>query len=211
MKIKVCGMKNPRNIEELSFLSIDYMGLIFYPKSPRYAAGLNPEALNVLSDNTKRVGVFVNEKVAPLFSTIEKYSLDTVQLHGNETPEYCEDLIETFPEITLIKTFSLSEISDLKKTEDYEEVCDFFLFDTKTSQYGGSGQKFNWEILNSYQGEIPFFLSGGISTGDIENIKKIQHPQLYGLDLNSKFEWEPGLKNIKKVTNFIKKLNDEQD
>lgn len=210
MKIKVCGMKNPNNIEELSFLSINYMGFIFYPKSPRYIAGLKPEILNILSDSTKRVGVFVNEKIASLFKTIEKYGLDAVQLHGNETPQYCEDLIETFPEITIIKALSISDIMDIEKTDEYEEVCDYFLFDTKTSQYGGSGQKFNWEILNSYKGNKPFFLSGGISMEDIEEIKNIQHPNLYGLDLNSKFESEPGLKDLYLVKKFIKKIKNTQ-
>lgn len=210
MKIKVCGMKNPNNIEELSSLSINYMGFIFYPKSPRYIAGLKPEILNILSDSTKRVGVFVNEKVASLFKTIEKYGLDAVQLHGNETPQYCEDLIETFPEITIIKALSISDIKDIEKTNEYEELCDYFLFDTKTSQYGGSGQKFNWEILNSYKGNKPFFLSGGISMEDIEEIKNIQHPNLYGLDLNSKFESEPGLKDLYLVKRFIKKIKNTQ-
>ncbi|PQL92619.1 phosphoribosylanthranilate isomerase [Apibacter adventoris] len=210
MKIKVCGMKNPNNIEELSSLSINYMGFIFYPKSPRYIAGLKPEILNILSDSTKRVGVFVNEKVASLFKTIEKYGLDAVQLHGNETPQYCEDLIETFPEITIIKALSISDIKDIEKTNEYEELCDYFLFDTKTSQYGGSGQKFNWEILNSYKGNKPFFLSGGISMEDIEEIKNIQHPNLYGLDLNSKFESEPGLKDLYLVKKFIKKIKNTQ-
>lgn len=210
MKIKVCGMKNPNNIEELSSLSINYMGFIFYPKSPRYIAGLKPEILNILSDSTKRVGVFVNEKVASLFKTIEKYGLDAVQLHGNETPQYCEDLIETFPEITIIKALSISDIKDIEKTDEYEEVCDYFLFDTKTSQYGGSGQKFNWEILNSYKGNKPFFLSGGISIEDIDEIKNIQHPNLYGLDLNSKFESEPGLKDLYLVKKFIKKIKNTQ-
>ncbi|PQL91980.1 phosphoribosylanthranilate isomerase [Apibacter adventoris] len=210
MKIKVCGMKNPNNIEELSSLSINYMGFIFYPKSPRYIAGLKPEILNILSDSTKRVGVFVNEKVASLFKTIEKYGLDAVQLHGNETLQYCEDLIETFPEITIIKALSISDIKDIEKTDEYEEVCDYFLFDTKTSQYGGSGQKFNWEILNSYKGNKPFFLSGGISMEDIEEIKNIQHPNLYGLDLNSKFESEPGLKDLYLVKKFIKKIKNTQ-
>lgn len=210
MKIKVCGMKNPNNIEELSSLSINYMGFIFYPKSPRYIAGLKPEILNILSNSTKRVGVFVNEKVASLFKTIEKYGLDAVQLHGNETPQYCEDLIETFPEITIIKALSISDIKDIEKTDEYEEVCDYFLFDTKTSQYGGSGQKFNWEILNSYKGNKPFFLSGGISMEDIEEIKNIQHSNLYGLDLNSKFESEPGLKDLYLVKKFIKKIKNTQ-
>lgn len=210
MKIKVCGMKNPNNIEELSSLSINYMGFIFYPKSPRYIEGLKPEILNILSDSTKRVGVFVNEKVASLFKTIEKYGLDAVQLHGNETPQYCEDLIETFPEITIIKALSISDIKDIEKTDEYEEVCDYFLFDTKTSQYGGSGQKFNWEILNSYKENKPFFLSGGISMEDIEEIKNIQHPNLYGLDLNSKFESEPGLKDLYLVKKFIKKIKNTQ-
>ncbi|MGM5630134.1 phosphoribosylanthranilate isomerase [Apibacter raozihei] len=206
MKIKVCGMKNPQNIENISFLPIDFLGFIFYPKSPRYVENLNPEIMNLLSDDINKVGVFVNEQVGSLFHNIEKYSLDTVQLHGKESPEYCEDLLEVFPETAVIKAFSISDSSDIKHTEKYEEVCDFFLFDTKTSQHGGSGQKFDWSVLNSYKGEVPFFLSGGISIEDIENIKKIQHPQLYGLDLNSRFEIEPGLKNIELVNKFIQQI-----
>ena len=209
MKIKVCGMKNPENILALAKLPIDYMGLIFYPKSPRYIQNLDPSVLNILPDNIDRVGVFVNENIESVLEQINKYKFSVVQLHGSESIEYCYAIKAEFPDLSLIKAFNISEEADFLSTKEYENVCDFLLFDTKTSQHGGSGIKFDWSILNQYKGKLPFFLSGGISVEDVKAIKSISHPQLYALDLNSKFELEPGLKNINLLEQFINQLKNE--
>lgn len=207
MKIKVCGMKYRENIGELSKLPIDYMGMIFYPKSPRYIADLDSRLLdNILSENIRSVGVFVNESIDSVLQKINEYNLSCVQLHGNESPDYCVRLKEHRPDICILKAFSISDSSDFKQTESHNKSVDYFLFDTKTEAFGGSGVKFDWSILNSYQGSIPFLLSGGISHTDADNIKKIEHPQFWGIDLNSCFEFEPGLKNIELLNQFIKDI-----
>ena len=203
MRIKVCGMRNPQNIQELSKLTIDFMGLIFYSKSPRFVENLHSDDLNILSRSTERVGVFVNADLDYIMEKVNLYNLDLVQLHGSESVDFCMELNKTMP---IIKAFSISQVSDLEQTEAYKNACDYFLFDTKTPQYGGSGQKFDWKILNEYKGDTSFFLSGGISIEDIDKIKKMKHPKLYGLDLNSKFESEPGLKDIELLKQFIKEL-----
>jgi len=199
-------MKNPYNIRELAQLPIDFMGLIFYTKSPRYIGDLTPEVLDVLPENIGRVGVFVNEDLQVVVDSINKYRLNYVQLHGNESPEYYLNLKEFSPEIKIIKAFSIAEASDLEKTDNYENKVDYFLFDTKTPQYGGSGQKFDWSILNDYKGNTPFFLSGGISAEDALLIRKLENNRIVGLDLNSKFEIEPGLKNIELLHRFINEI-----
>ena len=209
MKIKVCGMKNPENIQALAQLPIDYMGLIFYPKSPRYIQNLDASLLDVLPNTISRVGVFVNEDIASLLRLIDKYELSVVQLHGNESLEYCSNMKDKYPKLIIIKAFNVSEPSDFIKMDQYIDVCDYFLFDTKTSQHGGSGLKFDWNILDEYMGNTRFFLSGGISPEDVEDIRKISHPKLYALDLNSKFEIEPGLKDIKLLKQFINQLKNE--
>lgn len=199
-------MKHPENIQQLIQLPIDFMGLIFYSKSPRYVAELNPEQLSHLPSFIKKVGVFVNAELQEVENRVKKYSLDYVQLHGKETIIYIKELRIKIPNLRIIKAFSIAEIQDIEKTGEYEEVCDYLLFDTKTPQHGGSGKKFDWTILNNYQGEIPFFLSGGISLEDTEEIQKIQHKKLYALDLNSKFELKPGLKDIKQLDKFLNKI-----
>lgn len=203
MKIKVCGMKHPDNIQELSKLPIDFMGMIFYPKSPRYVDDLSESDLNVLPKNIDRVGVFVNSDVDFISEKIEKYSLDMIQLHGNESVEFCRQLNKTIP---VMKAFSIANSSDIEQADAYRGICRYFLFDTKTPHYGGSGQKFDWSVLDSYTGDTPFFLSGGISVQDAEEIKEIKHPLFLGVDLNSKFEIEPGLKNIELLDKFINNI-----
>ncbi|WP_055425516.1 phosphoribosylanthranilate isomerase [Apibacter mensalis] len=206
MKIKVCGMKYPDNIEHLSLLPVDYMGFIFYPKSLRYIAEVLPNRIHSITKDILRVGVFVNENKESLFHTIEKYRLEAIQLHGNETQKFCLDLIKNFPGIKVIKAFSISSPNDFCITEEYEGICDFFLFDTKSPQYGGTGKKFDWSLIDFYEGKIPFFLSGGISMEDVKKIKEIKHPKLYGLDLNSKFEIKPGIKDVELIKEFIEKI-----
>lgn len=196
MKIKVCGMKDAENIANLTKLPIDYMGFIFYSKSPRFV----DKTLDISKyKEIDKVGVFVNADKDYIKNKINDYALNAIQLHGNETPDFCKE----FENITVIKAFSIANEKDFEATSDFEHCCNYFLFDTKTTQYGGSGQKFNWDILEYYKGARPFFLSGGISAEDVEEIKKINHPRLYALDLNSKFEIEPGLKDINKLEKFI--------
>jgi indole-3-glycerol phosphate synthase len=204
--VKVCGMKYPGNINELTTLPIDYMGMIFYDKSPRNSAGFDPKLFDGFPASVKKVGVFVNEALGILSACIKKYQLDAVQLHGAETAAYCQDIKTNYPFVEVIKTFSVSEAADFEKTADYEGHCDYFLFDTKTPDYGGSGTKFDWNLLKCYKGRTPFFLSGGISEEDAGAIKNLSVKNLYGIDVNSKFETAPGLKNINSLKTFIKQL-----
>lgn len=200
MKIKVCGMKHPNNIQELSQLPIDLMGMIFYPKSPRYVDELD---LSSLPNNISRVGVFVNADLGFITETIETYSLNMVQLHGSESVDFCQQLNQKIP---VMKAFSIADSVDIKQTADYNGACSYFLFDTKTPQFGGSGVKFDWSVLDDYQGTTPFLLSGGISPNDAQDILSICHPLLQGVDLNSRFEVEPGLKNIQLIDKFINSI-----
>jgi phosphoribosylanthranilate isomerase len=204
LKIKVCGMKNIPNIKELAILPIQMMGLIFYEKSPRFIHNLDAKALEDLPSRIQKVGVFVNETESTIMTKIQIYNLKYIQLHGNESPEFCERL--RTQNIKVIKAFPIAEAKDLEKIKDYENHCDYFLFDTKTNQYGGSGKKFDWQILSSYSSSTPFFLSGGIGSDDAEIIQQIKHPAFFAIDLNSQFEIAPGLKDIQKLKKFISKL-----
>jgi phosphoribosylanthranilate isomerase len=207
MKIKVCGMKYPDNIQELAQLPVDFIGMIFYDKSPRFAGNLKQDDIKgILKTGKDKVGVFVNAGIEYILRKTEDYLLDFVQLHGNESPGFCRELNKFVP---VIKAFSIAGISGFEQTKQYEGIAGYFLFDTKTPQYGGSGQKFDWNILDAYDGDTPFFLSGGITIDDIDKIKKIRHPRLYGVDLNSRFETEPGLKDIELLKQFIKQLKNE--
>ncbi|MDU1891735.1 MAG: phosphoribosylanthranilate isomerase [Dysgonomonas sp.] len=207
MIIKVCGMTDPDNIKDLNQLPISFMGMIFYPESSRYADNLTwNDIKNNIHPAIERVGVFVNAEMDEIMEITNRVYLDLIQLHGDESPEFSEELNDTIP---VIKAFSISEISDFEKTKEYEGKVSYFLFDTKTPLYGGSGQKFDWSILEAYKGNTPFLLSGGIGPEDVENIKLIQHPKFCGIDLNSKFETKPGFKNIEQLKQFIKDLRDE--
>ncbi|MCY1635447.1 bifunctional phosphoribosylanthranilate isomerase/tryptophan synthase subunit beta [Marinifilum sp. D737] len=205
MKIKVCGLKYSKNIKELVQLPIDYAGFIFYPKSPRYVGEEFNAAIPALfPKSTRKVGVFVNEELNVLLAKGEKYKLDAIQLHGGESAEYCQKVKEAGFEV--IKAFQMNDNFQFESLNEYEDVCDFFLFDTKTENYGGSGRKFNWEILENYKGSIPFFLSGGIGAQDAEQIKQLSHDKLYALDLNSGFELQPAKKNADQLEIFLNKL-----
>ena len=206
MQIKICGMKYPENILEVSTLHPDYMGFIFYLKSPRFADRLDLSVLNSLPKNIKKVGVFVNESLENILTCIEKYNLDAVQLHGADNKKLCREIKEE-AKTMVIKVFPIMASYNLKVTKDYEEVADLFLFDTKTDLYGGSGQKFNWNILYEYTGEKEFLLSGGIGLDDVKAIRKLEHPKMIGVDLNSRFEIKPGLKNVEMLREFITELN----
>lgn len=199
--VKICGMKFPENIQKLVALEPDFIGFIFYSKSARYVQRLDKNVLNAIPKSIKKIGVFVNEEVENILTQAYKYQLDGVQLHGAELVEVCEELHDAG--LIVIKAFRMAESCNFKVTKPYEGVCDYFLFDTHTELYGGSGRKFNWTLLNEYHGDTPFLLSGGIATHDLDVITKIKHPKFAGIDLNSRFEHSPGLKNIELLSGFL--------
>jgi phosphoribosylanthranilate isomerase len=198
LKIKVCGMKYPDNISALSDIKPDYMGFIFYPPSKRFIGlDFQKSDLNAIDKEIIKTAVFVNAHLHEVVEFGNLYGFKTIQLHGSETPEFCELLKEQG--FKIIKAFGVDEDFDFKTIESFVNSVDFFLFDTKTKEYGGSGQVFNWEVLDNYHLEKPFLLSGGLSLDNLASIKKIENPYFYGVDLNSKFEIEPGLKDIEKL------------
>lgn len=198
-------MKYPENISEISDLKPDYMGFIFYSKSKRNVTGsLDAKILASLKD-VQKVGVFVNETFDFIKKQADAYGFDYIQLHGEESPELCSSLKKSG--LGIIKVFSVGEDFEFKQTKAYKACSDFFLFDTKGENYGGTGKKFDWSILKKYDNEIPFFLSGGIDPEQAEEIKKLEGMNLHALDINSKFELEPGLKDVNKVKGFIEKFN----
>jgi len=204
-------MRDPENISGVVAALPDYMGFIFYPKSKRFI-GFEPslEVLAIVPDSVRKVGVFVDETLEKVLEIYQNWDLDVVQLHGNETPEYCQQIKDSG--ITVFKAFSVDEEFDFSKLQSYSGVCDFFLFDTKGRLPGGTGQKFNWQLLENYKGDVPFFLSGGIGPDDLEAVLNFRHPQLFGIDINSGFEISPALKDIEKVKLFIsgiRKLNNK--
>jgi len=202
--VKICGMREAENIREVSELKPDLLGFIFYRGSQRYAGESDPGILSAVPGNIKKTGVFVNADFQEIIFTVSKYSLDTVQLHGNETPDECKRLNERG--IRIIKTFSIKESKDFRLCNDYFSSTDYFLFDTFDPKYGGSGQKFDWRLLDNYNLDKPFFLSGGISPDDISNILEIKNNAFAGVDLNSRFESKPGLKDIATLKKFITDL-----
>jgi phosphoribosylanthranilate isomerase len=206
MIIKVCGMRDCQNIHEVAKLKPNMMGFIFYPKSKRYVGeDFEPASLQTVMPEVQTVGVFVNEETDRVIALSRRYKLDFVQLHGNESPYMCEEIKEKG--IKVLKAFGIHADFDWKILNPYIGACDYFLFDTNTQNYGGSGQKFDWNILHNYKLQYPFILSGGIGPEDVETIKKIKHLQLAGIDLNSCFEIEPGFKDILKLQTFMKALN----
>ncbi|HLN72091.1 MAG TPA: phosphoribosylanthranilate isomerase [Prolixibacteraceae bacterium] len=202
LRVKVCGMRERENISGVALAGPDYMGFIFYSKSSRYVGENNCLNLDFLKqDAIKKVGVFVNEAPAKVISICQQNHLNIAQLHGNESPEDCCQIKQMG--LQVIKAFSLDEMFDFDILETYAESCDFFLFDTKGLLPGGTGQKFNWQLLDNYQLDIPFFLSGGIRPEDLNSIRQFHHPMLYGVDINSGFELSPALKDVAKVQQFI--------
>ncbi|MDQ4140612.1 MAG: phosphoribosylanthranilate isomerase [Bacteroidota bacterium] len=202
LQIKVCGMRDQENISELVALQPDYIGFIFYSKSARYAGEkLQAEVAKQLPASVQKVGVFVNELLETILTTAEKFELQAVQLHGDETPALCAQVRQTG--LLVLKAFALSDYFDFQILEAYEGTCDYYLFDTKGPQYGGNGQTFNWEILNNYYLKTPFFLSGGLDIEHAPAIKTGRWPLLRGIDINSRFELEPGLKDILKVKQML--------
>lgn len=220
MKVKVCGMRSPDNIKALAALPIDLIGFIFYPPSKRFVGEVE-ELPNWLAESGEllkgigRVGVFVNAEVDEILNRVHDYDLDYVQLHGEESPEYCRELhrfwqYSSVRKAKLIKAFSVDEDFDFRQTQAYASYCAFFLFDTKGPNYGGNGAPFNWELLKQYNGAIPFLLSGGIDEDMAVAIRQLDLPQLSGVDINSRFETAPGEKDVEKVGRFLAALGKEE-
>lgn len=208
MKLKICGMKYAENITEAASLQPDYLGFIFYQKSPRFFDGDIPK----ISDNIRKTGVFVNASLEYVFQMVEKHELQAVQLHGEEEPDFCAAL--KAENLEVIKVFSVKDEFDFDLLRKYEGEVDFFLFDTKGEAKGGTGKTFNWDALKNYPSEIPFFLSGGIGPEEagavrefISYFKETKKKDLFrGIDVNSKFETRPGLKDIGRIKEFKKEL-----
>ncbi len=203
MMIKVCGMRDAENIRKVEALGIDLMGFIFWLKSSRYVS----ERPAYLPTRCKRVGVFVDEDIETVKRIADEYALDFIQLHGHESPEYCAQLNG----LKMIKAISVSGRDDIATYKAYEGLVDYFLFDTKCPSVGGSGRQFDWTVLSAYDGNTPFLLSGGIGPDDAERVKASHYSKCAGIDLNSRFEQAPGLKDINKLKDFLNALNNEQD
>lgn len=210
-------MRDADNIRDISALGVDMIGLIFYPPSPRYVqqfssgAGIIPDYAPDMGKTPLRVGVFVDDMPQNIVTRVYNYKLDYIQLHGNEPRETLENLRATIdpdikPKIKIIKAISVSSAEDIKKYKEYVGAADLFLFDTKCKTVGGSGEQFDWQVLHAYDGDVPFLLSGGIGPDDAERIQNFHHPKCIGIDLNSKFEIEPALKDVEKLKQFLVKV-----
>ncbi len=206
MKLKICGMKYPDNILEVGSLLPDYMGFIFWDKSARYFDGQLPN----LPQSIKKTGVFINASQEEIAAKVTQYNLQAVQLHGQESVEFCQELKNKLVKsIEIIKVFSVDEAFDFDQLQPFETVCDYFLFDTKGKLPGGNGTTFDWKVLENYPSKKPFFLSGGIGLNEIDLVNEIVKTNLpiYAIDVNSKFEIEAGLKNSELLNRFKQKIN----
>lgn len=199
MIIKVCGITRKEQYEELVELGVDMIGFNFYKPSSRYLR----EAINGVKGRSLHVGIFVNPSEDEIIKAAELHDLDLIQLHGNETVEFTKNIARRF---SVIKVFGVDDQFDYKKTKEYEQYAEYFLFDTKTPGFGGSGKKFTWQQLAEYDGDTPFLLSGGIQPDDADIILKMNHDKFAGVDINSGFESAPGYKKIDQVHRFTKKL-----
>jgi phosphoribosylanthranilate isomerase len=207
MKLKVCGLKHPGNVNQLfKEVNPDYAGFIFYAASPRYAANLFCEMSGIDWDNDIcKTGVFVNSSEGCIMNVSYKLGIEMVQLHGDETVRFCAGIQEKG--LSVIKSFSVDNDFDFSKLKPYCKVVDYFLFDTKAELRGGNGKKFNWLKLQEYPFEKPYFLSGGISPGDAKKIIDLNDKRMVAVDINSRFEIEPGKKDVKLIQKFYKQLN----
>jgi len=212
LELKVCGLKEPENINDVVALDPQRIGFIFYAGSPRYVLPtLQPEELKHISGNTLKTGVFVNQSADEIRSIAERFSLDVLQLHGNESPELCAELNSFLP---VVKAFGIKANNNWELISRYEYSCDLFLFDTASASFGGSGKRFNLDELKNYSGGNPYYIAGGIgfenSYDVVSEIRQLNDPRLIGLEVNSAVEVYPGLKNISLLTSFINTLNHEQ-
>ena len=233
MIVKVCGLREAENIRDVAALGADWLGLIFWPQSPRYVsmvptgAGIIPDEASLqpqsstlhaplsthnsqpstLSTPPKRVGVFVDATAQDIITRVYTFGLDIVQLHGHETPTLIRNLRRTLGQgVSMMKAISVSGAADIARYKDYADCVDFFLFDTKSKTVGGSGQQFDWGVLQAYDGEVPFLLSGGIGPGDAARVKAFHHPKCIGVDLNSRFERTPAVKDTALLRTFLREL-----
>jgi phosphoribosylanthranilate isomerase len=208
MELKVCGITTTEDILALITLKIDRLGFIFYHISKRFVYGkLIEDGLKAIPNHIKKTGVFVNAEIAEIEQIIDQYHLDSIQLHGDESPEFCNHFRG---KAEVIKTISIRDKSSFETAKLYDNSCDLFLFDTQSVHYGGTGKTFDWKWLEEYTLDKPFYLSGGISLENFEEIKKIKHGKLIGIDINSKFEIRPGIKDLKKIRQLIKLMNGGQ-
>ena len=221
MLVKVCGMRDGENIRQVAELGVDWIGMIFWSKSPRNVtmipthAGIIPDKApsnnGIKLEGVPRVGVFVDEMPQNIITRVVNFHLDLVQFHGHESPTLIRNLRRTLdpdirPGIRFIKAISVSNREDIATYKIYEDCVDYFLFDTKCQTVGGSGQQFDWSVLEAYDGTKPFLLSGGIGPDDAERIKTFQHPKCIGIDLNSRFETAPAQKDVYALRTFLSHL-----
>ncbi|WP_281540840.1 phosphoribosylanthranilate isomerase [Maribacter aestuarii] len=208
LKLKVCGMN--KNTTEVAALRPDYLGFIFWEPSKRYFEGDMPS----IPHNIEKVGVFVDASIDEIKKLVKQFGLLMVQLHGKEGPAFCDELKKEVPQIKIIKVFSIKDEFDFKILAQFEDVCDFYLFDTKGKLPGGNGYTFDWAVLKNYPSNKPYFLSGGIGIEDIKSIKEfLNRPEskyCHAIDVNSRFEIEPGLKNIRELKEFKKLLTEKE-
>lgn len=200
INLKICGMREPDNILAVGELQPEFMGFIFYPQSPRFVTD-NFSLPIGLPSSVKKVGVFVNEEYEKILNMVTKYALDFVQLHGNEPEAFCSRLKEGG--VSVIKAFSIDQHFTFKAMDSYKKVVDYFLFDAKGKFYGGNASTFDWNLLKQYDQEVPFFLSGGISPENIQEIAMLSGMNLYAVDINSGVEESPGVKDVKKIKEFL--------
>lgn len=204
MIVKVCGLTQQDNLNRVIDAGAHWVGFNYYPKSPRFLHG---DTVLLSHDETiKRVGVFVNEDIEKVLAMAERHSLDIIQLHGGESSEYCRTIRKDYP---VMKVFSIDKNFQFESCTQFD-FCDFFLFDTKSKAFGGSGRKFEWNKIQEYNMNIPFIIAGGIKASDIKEINTLCHNKLLGIDINSGFETKKGIKNPGRIESFIKKLKRQQ-
>lgn len=207
MIVKVCGMREAENIRAVEALGVDWMGFIFWEHSSRNVC----QRPAYLPTRAKRVGVFVDALLDVVCQHVEAFQLDVVQLHGSESPAYLQDLRSLCDaRLLIVKAFSIATRDDLLQTSLYEGIADYFLFDTKAQLVGGNGRKFDWSVLAHYDGSTPFLLSGGIGPDDASRLSAFSHPRLAGIDLNSRFEAAPALKNVELLKQFLYDIQQNQ-
>lgn len=209
IRVKVCGLNDPLNVKKLAETKPDFMGFVFYPGSPRYVGDVPEMVLfHNVPPGIKRIGVFLNESNQKILDLSIRTGLEMIQLHGKESPVSCLQLKTSG--LTIIKAFSIETDFSFESLRQYMPVCDYFLFDTRSEKPGGSGRKFNWWKLEEYSLDKPFFLSGGIGYEDSGAIRSISNRGLFAIDINSRFEISPGIKDVEKVKTFINAIKDEQ-
>lgn len=211
MRIKVCGITQMEQLVQLPAVGASFAGFIFYPKSPRYVLRHLTTTQIKKENNINKVGVFVNETMEEVLRMVDECRLHMVQLHGDETPKYCERIADY---ISVIKVFRVSDTDNIGwRIKDYMDVCDMYMFDTEGAGYGGTGKKFNWDKINEAEIGKPYFLSGGIEPGDVDRLKKLENKpeakNLFAIDINSRFEISPGVKDLEAIKQFITELNEK--